>query len=197
MSKAAFYRLCRDWHGYLSAIAFLALLLFSVTGLLLNHPGLLEGAPPVPLETQLALAPDEIASVRASADPASALASVIAGKTRMVGAFRSGDVVGEDIYADFQGVRGRSSATANLNTGRVRVVMEREGVVGMLNGLHRGEHAGWIWRLFIDAMAVVFILVSIIGALLFLSLRFRLRSALMLMGGSLLAMAGLILFAAT
>src|SRR5690242_20539981 len=36
--KISFYRQCRLWHGWLSAFAFLALMFFSATGLLLNHP---------------------------------------------------------------------------------------------------------------------------------------------------------------
>ena len=53
--KGEFYRLARDWHGYLSALAFLALIFFASTGVLLNHPGLLQGEPPAPVETAFTL----------------------------------------------------------------------------------------------------------------------------------------------
>ena len=36
--EIALYRQCRAWHGYLSAFAFIALMFFSATGILLNHP---------------------------------------------------------------------------------------------------------------------------------------------------------------
>ena len=39
MSSGDFFRVCRWLHGYLSAFAFLSLMLFSATGLILNHPG--------------------------------------------------------------------------------------------------------------------------------------------------------------
>ena len=65
--------------------------------------------------------------------------------------------------------------------------------MAIFNGLHRGELAGAAWRLFIDAMGVVLILMSLVGYVLFLSLRFRLRTALSLTALSLVAMGGLFL----
>ena len=63
-SKSDFYRLCREWHGYLSALAFAALIFFSATGILLNHPGLLGGKAPAPVEKTFTLDAAQIAAVR-------------------------------------------------------------------------------------------------------------------------------------
>jgi len=193
--KADFYRVCREWHGYLSALAFLALIFFSATGILLNHPGLLQGEPPAPVETTFTLTAEEIAGVRTAPAPGAALAEIAGARAELAGAYRSGEVAGDDVYANMQGVRGRSDVTGSLRTGEVRVYIEREGAVGVLNGLHRGEHAGSAWQLLIDVMAIVFIAMSVIGFLLFLSLRFRLRTALALMTASLIVMVGVVVFA--
>ena len=48
---------------------------------------------------------------------------------------------------------------------------------------------------FIDAIAFVLIFMSIIGLVLFFSLRFRLKTALVLMAGSAIIMGGLFVFA--
>jgi hypothetical protein len=194
-SKGDFYRLCREWHGYLSALAFLALLFFSATGVLLNHPGLLQGPPPAPIETTITLTPEKIAAVKAAPEPGAALAKAAGEMTDLAGAYRSGEIVGDDVYANLQGVRGRVDLAGDLSTGEVNIHSEREGVVGVLNGLHRGEHAGDVWRFLIDLMAGIFIVMSLIGFALFLSLRFRMRTAFALMASSLFVIVSLFMFA--
>ncbi len=194
-SKAAFYRFCREWHGYLSAFAFLALIFFSATGILLNHPGLLQGPPPEPVEVSFTLTAEQIAAVQAAGEPGRAVARFAAVEAELAGAYRNGEVAGDDVYVNLQGVRGRSDVTANLLTGETRIYIEREDAVGVMNGLHRGEHAGDGWRFFIDVIAVVLIALSLIGFALFLSLRFRWRTALLLTAASALVMASLFVFA--
>src|SRR5690606_4290603 len=116
ISKGDSYRLCREWHGYLSAVAFLALILFSATGILLNHPGLLQGEPPAPVETTLALTVEEVAALGAADSPAEMLAELAGARADLAGAFRSGEVVGDDVYANLQGVQGRTDLTGSLRT---------------------------------------------------------------------------------
>lgn len=193
--KGGFYRLARDWHGYLSALAFLALFFFAGTGVLLNHPGLLQGEPPAPVDSTFTLTADEIAAVRVAAEPGRELARLAATHGELAGAYRAGDLAGDDLYVNLQGVRGRSDVTGNLATGEVTIHVERADAVGVANELHRGEHAGDAWRLFIDAIAILLIALSVIGLALFFSLRFRLKTALVLMAGSAIIMGGLFVFA--
>lgn len=188
MTKGDFYRICREWHGYLSAVAFFALILFSATGILLNHPGLLQGAAPEPVETSLALTADELAEVRTADTPERAFAEIVGSHTDLTGSFRSGEIIGDDVYINLQGVRGRTSITGDLASGAVDVYIERETFVGVLNGLHRAEHAGDAWRLLVDIVAIVFIAMAVIGLALFLSLRFRLRRAVMIMAAAFIVM---------
>ena len=193
--KGEFYRLARDWHGYLSALAFLALIFFAGTGVLLNHPGLLQGEPPAPVETAFSLTSEQVAALRAAEEPGRELARIAATHGELAGAYRSGDLAGDDLYVNLQGVRGRTDVTGNLATGEVSVHIERADAVGVANELHRGEHAGDAWRLLIDAIALVLIFMSLIGLVLFFSLRFRLKTALVLMAGSAIIMGGLFVFA--
>jgi uncharacterized protein len=193
-SKGDFYRLCREWHGYLSALAFLALIFFSATGILLNHPGWLQGRASEPVETTLKLTAAEIAQVRGAAAPPEELARLAAAKAPLAGAFREGDVAGDDVFVRMQGVRGFSDVRGNLVSGEVTVYVEREPAVGVMNGLHRGEHAGTAWRLAIDVLAGLLIVTSLIGFILFLSLRFRLTTSLVLIAGSVIVLGGLFVF---
>jgi hypothetical protein len=183
-NKSEFFRWCRIIHGWLSAFAFLMLLFFSVTGILLNHPEWGNGSKITPVEKQFTLSAEQVDLVRSAQVPAEALAVISAKEIAVVGAYRGGDLVGSELFARLQGVRGLTDIRANLRTGLVTAVVEPAPIGRLLNELHRAEHAGKVWRLVVDAIAVVLILMSMIGYLIFLSLRFRLRTALILTAAS-------------
>src|SRR5258706_12170341 len=68
-TKGAFYQQCRVWHGYLSAVTFVALLFFSITGMFMNHPDWFKSGPGEPVETHFALTSSQIEAVRSAASP--------------------------------------------------------------------------------------------------------------------------------
>ncbi|RYG37038.1 MAG: hypothetical protein EON93_04240 [Burkholderiales bacterium] len=196
-AKGDFYRLMREWHGYLSAFAFLALIFFAGTGILLNHPGLLQGEPPAAVDMAFTLSAAEIAELSSASSPGEVLEELAAKMTPLVGAISSVDVAGRDIYVNMQGVRGTATLAANLDSGAASIHVERDSAVKVMNELHRGERASPMWRLFLDIIAGVLIVMSVLGYGIFLSLRFRLTTALVLTGASLAAMIGLFVFATT
>lgn len=189
-SKQDFYRYCRLIHGWLSAFAFLVLCLFSVTGLLLNHPDWPLAKAPTPIERQFTLAASEIARLANAEEPERELVAIAAEKVSLRGELTGGNEVGNEIFVRMQGVRGSSDLRGNLVTGNVEVIVEPAPPLAILNELHRGERAGVAWRLLIDAIAVLLIVLSFAGYLIFLSLRFRLRTALLLTAASALALWG-------
>lgn len=192
-TSGEFYRQCRLWHGYLSAFAFLALVFFAATGILLNHPNWPKVTPPALVESRFALTPQQVSRIRASAEPGRELAALAGAKLKLIGAYREGDLVGDDLYVRLQGVRGTSDLRAHLETGQVEATVERQHLIAVINGLHRAEAAGAAWRFMVDVFGVVLIALSLIGYVLFLSLRFRWRTALALTGASLIVMLGLFL----
>ncbi len=179
MSRGEFYRQCRIWHGYLSAFAFLALLFFSLTGISLNHPGWLKRPPQAVVETTVRLTPAELAQV--SGDGAgAALARIVGQRVKLRGEYKDAEVAGPSVFVRMQGVGGNSDLQADLTSGEVRVAVEPADTLEVLDALHRGETAGAAWRLLIDIAGVVLIAMSLIGYVLFLSLRMRLATALVL-----------------
>lgn len=174
------YRQFRLWHGWLSAFAFLALMFFAVTGLLLNHPDWLPAPEGRKVERQITLSRDELAAARAAPDPARALAEAIGRKTRVTGAYQSGEVVEGEALIRLEGVKGATDMAVDIETGRAEVVVERSDAVTTLNELHRGKNAGAVWKAVIDASAIIILLLSLAGYALFLTLRFRLATSLVL-----------------
>lgn len=188
--KSEFYRQSRLWHGYLSAFAFLSLMFFSATGLLLNHPEWLKSEDAKPQEIRLALLPGDIAAAQKAADPARALAALIDAKGAIGGTYTSGEIDGDEAYLRYEGVTGNSSIVVNMKSGQADATVRKPDAVTVLNDLHRGKNVGASWKLFIDISAALFLVLSLIGYILFFSLRYRLVQTLALTGVSLLAMVG-------
>ncbi len=177
--KGAFYRLCRMLHAYLSAFAFLALIFFSATGLLIDHPEWVQGKP-TETEVKLTVPAPVLAQAAKAKDPNAALAMAVAKMTPLIGAYRSGEV--EDGQADlrFEGVKGSSTVMLDVASGQADVTVDRSTALEVIGDLHRGKNATVPWRLVIDASAVLVLALSMIGYVLFFSLRFRLRTSLIL-----------------
>lgn len=188
--KIEFYRQSRLWHGYLSAFAFLSLMFFSATGLLLNHPEWLKSDEAKPLEVRFALPSADVAAAGKAADPARAVAVLIDARRAVSGIYTSGEIDGGEAYLRYEGVTGNASVVVDMKTGQADATIQKPGAVTVLNDLHRGKNVGTAWKLFIDISAAIFLILSLIGYILFFSLRYRLVQTLALTGISLLAMVG-------
>lgn len=185
MTKANFYRYCRVLHGWLSAFAFVALCFLAVTGLLLNHPEWVPGSPASIDTHSFTLSEAEIAQLQAAKPRAPLLVESAKQRFQLKGALNEeeaeGDAVGSELFVRLQGIRGTSFLRADLTTGKVEVTIESASKLTMLNELHRGERAGKLWRLALDVLAVVVILLSLVGFVIFISLNnSRIRIAVLL-----------------
>jgi hypothetical protein len=190
----AFYTQCRLWHGYLSAFAFLTLIFFSATGVLLNHPDWLVGDGG---ETRLlrgTIAADRIHAAQKQTDAAAALARLAAQSLPLLGAYSSGDVEGGEAILRFEGVKGTTDVTMDLRSGATQARLKSADPVTMLDDLHRGKNAGSAWRGFIDISGIVILVLSLLGYILFFAMRYRLRTALILTVLSIAGLAALFFF---
>jgi hypothetical protein len=191
--RGAFYRVCRMLHAYLSAFAFLALIFFSFTGLLLDHPEWLEGRAQEN-EVKLTVPAATLARAQAAKDPNASLAAAVAKATPLVGAYRSGEVEDGQANLRFEGVKGASTILLDLKTGEADVTVERATALTVIGDLHRGKNAALPWRMVIDLSAILVLALSVIGYVLFFSLRFRLRTSLILTGASLAVLVAVFLW---
>lgn len=187
--KLRVYRQCRLWHGYLSAFAFLILLFFAITGILLNHPGWFSAEQPRSPPVALTLTPPQLQALRSAKAPAQALTAIVAKQTPLYGEYEDGDAGGDQISVRLRGTRGTSNILANTQDGSVMVISVKATTAGLFNALHRGEHAGTAWRAFIDAAAAVLIVLSLVGYAIFFSMiNKRLRLALVITSVSVIAL---------
>ena len=184
-----FYRLCRVWHGYLSAAAFIWLLFFSITGILLNHPTWLRDEKPVTVSRQFRLQPYELASLRAKTEPGPALVQAMREKLGLKGQIDSGGVAGQLLFVRMRGASGSAELQLDLHTGQGSAAIESFPISTLFKELHRGENAGSMWRAMIDITGFALVATSMLGLTIYLSLRFRLRAAAFLIAGGLAAMA--------
>lgn len=189
--KINFYRQCRLWHGYLSAFAFLALMFFSATGILLNHPDWIRPADSQPVEIRFAVPRGDIAAALKAADPALALSASVQRQGNLHGVYASGDVDGDEAQLRYEGVSGNTSVTLETRTGAADASFRKADAVTIINDLHRGKNAGKAWKLLIDVSAGIFLALSLVGYILFFSLRHRLRQTLTLTAVSLGALAAI------
>jgi uncharacterized protein len=181
LERGAFYRFCRLLHGYLSAFAFATLTFFALTGILLNHPDWIREKSRE-VDSRLVVPAAVLAATRGAPDPAAALAAALRGLTPLVGAYSSGDVQDGEANLRFEGTKGASTVLVDLRTGLADITVERAGFLSVVGDLHRGKNAGAAWRWVIDASAILIVALSLIGFVLFFSLRFRLRTSLILTG---------------
>ena len=187
-------RLARLVHGYLSAFAFLALIFFAGTGLLLDHPDWLQGRPPAERDATVRLGPAELAAARAAPEPGRAYAAAVRRRTPLLGAYKSAEVEPGSALVHLEGARGVSDIDLDTASGVAHVTLAPATVTTVLGELHRGRKSGDAWRWVIDLSAVCILLLSLVGYVLFFFLRFRLRTSLALTAASLLAMLAVFLF---
>lgn len=184
-----FYRLCRVWHGYLSAAAFVWLLFFSITGILLNHPTWLRDDKPITVSRKFRLQPYELASVTANSEPGPVFVQAMRSKLGLKGQIDSSGVAGQLLFVRMRGASGSAELQLDLHTGQGSAAIESFPISTLFKELHRGENAGAIWRAIIDITGFALVVTSTMGLMIYLSLRFRLRTTLFLVAGGLAAMA--------
>ena len=166
-------------HTYVSMLGLGALVFFSLTGLTLNHPDWTFGEQrrEVHFKGQLEakwLAPggpdtavDRLAIVEALRRNHNI--------TGLVDDFRTDET---ECSIAFKGPGNSADAVVQRKTGQYELTVAHEGVVSLLNDLHKGRHTGSAWAWVIDVSAVILGAVSISGIWLLLYVRRRRRSGL-------------------
>jgi len=181
--KSDFYRYARHVHAWLSAFAFLALIFFAGTGLFLNNADWFASNPDE-VNFQIKLTPVVLAKAQSLENPAPLLLDVIRKQSSqsLSGAFKSSDLVDGALDMRLEGAKGHTDISVALDTGLTEITVKPQSVLDTLKNLHKGKNVGTVWKLIIDISAILILILSIAGYILFFSLRKRKAISLWLTG---------------
>lgn len=159
----------RQWHWISSAICLAALLLFSVTGITLNHAHQIESRAkvteieatlPAPLQAHLQRRPPEDGSL--PAELAGWLEQTL--PIKLAGTTPEWD--GGELYMGFPRPGGDAWLSLDLDSGELLFEDSDRGWIAYLNDLHKGRHTSVAWSWFIDLTAVACLLFALTGLIL-------------------------------
>jgi hypothetical protein len=176
--RAYWLKTLHQWHWISSGMCLIGMLLFSVTGITLNHATQIEAKPrvttrdeklPADLRALLAVKPGEKAeSFDKSADKNAA--PLPPPLQRWLSQSLSIDVSGRDaewspdeVYVALPRPGGDAWVRIARSSGEVEYELTDRGWISYLNDLHKGRNTGVAWAWFIDIFAVAALLFSITG----------------------------------
>ena len=159
----------KDWHWISSAICLIGMLLFSVTGITLNHAGWIESSPDVEVfETSL---PKNTLDQLLSASGSDALPLAFEQwYAEQAGYALSNNAQIEwsdyELYVGMPQPGGDRWFSVDLTSGEIYGENTDRGWIAYLNDLHKARNTGFIWSLFIDVFAIASIIFTMTGLLL-------------------------------
>ncbi|WP_269791888.1 PepSY-associated TM helix domain-containing protein [Stenotrophomonas sp. Iso1] len=168
-SRGFWLRTLHQWHWISSAVCLIGMLLFSITGITLNHASKIEAKPDVhnqkielsaPLLKALGTREDGNAPLPGKvADWLSRELDVSIGQ-------RPAEWSPEEIYLSMPGPGSDAWLSIDRETGAVEFEKTRRGWVSYFNDLHKGRNAGPGWGWFLDLFAVACLVFCITGLFL-------------------------------
>ncbi len=156
------------WHWVSAAVSLVAMLLFSITGITLNHAGSI-GATPVVTEKSGTLPPPllrQLASPTADTVLPPAVAAAVERSVDVDPTGKTGEWSDADVYVALPRPGGDAWVSIDRGSGRITAEVTDRGWVSYLNDLHKGRNSGTAWFWFIDVFAAACILFTLTGLLL-------------------------------
>jgi hypothetical protein len=160
----------QTWHWMSAAICLIAMLMFSITGITLNHSGQIGAKPEV--TTRAARLPAPLLG-ELSREPASnkaplpgSVADWLQQRLDVQTANRATEWSEDEVYVSLPRPGGDAWLTIARESGEVRYEVTDRGWVSYLNDLHKGRNTGALWGWFIDVFAAACVLFAITGLLL-------------------------------
>ena len=168
-STYAFWkRQARTWHWMSGAICLIGMLLFSLTGITLNHAHQIPAKPKVQ-ELEMVLSEQALSAISPEIDIADAAqlpADTAADIRETLGvdlSGKQGEWTDIDVYISLPRPGGDGWLSIDRETGDVLYEVTSRGPISFLNDLHKGRSTGPIWSLFLDIFAVACIVFCMTG----------------------------------
>lgn len=162
------YRTTHTLHWMSAAVCFAVLLLFTITGITLNHAAAI-GANPI-VSKHDATVPEALrAGLGAEADQGSLspeLSQWIEREFGIAVARANAEWSEEELYLAAPGPGRDAWVSIDRTTGDAKAEFTDRGWVAYFNDLHKGRNTGLAWTIFIDITAAAFVFFSVTGLIL-------------------------------
>lgn len=170
--RAVWLKNLHRWHWISSALCLLGMLLFSITGITLNHATQIEakptvmtrkGALPIPLQADLRTA---VAGKNDNAPLPHAVRQWFADAWSLSIQDQPAEWSADEVYLPLPRPGGDAWLRIGLADGEVEYERTDRGWISWLNDLHKGRHTGLVWNWFIDIFAIACLVFSLTGLLI-------------------------------
>ncbi|MCB1689639.1 MAG: PepSY-associated TM helix domain-containing protein [Halioglobus sp.] len=159
-------KVSRTVHWISSALGLASLLFFSVTGITLNHPQWFSATPAEQSE-QVVMSAQWLQAFE-QADEIAQLDYLAKELDERWGLGLPSNIDSDEFewVLDYQRPGGLSTVVLALDSGTLSLEQVNDGLVAVINDLHKGRHSGLVWFYLIDITAIICIAFSITGLLL-------------------------------
>ena len=172
-------RTLHQWHWISAAVCLVGMLLFSVTGITLNHAAQIEGTPQV-VNVNDTVPATLLKTLPARSEGKAALPVGLSGWLRdrhgIVAGDREAEWSEDELYLSMPGPGSDAWLSIQRADGALEYERTDRGTLAWLNDLHKGRNAGSAWSWFIDVFALACIVFTVTGLFL-LQLHARQRRA--------------------
>ena len=159
----------REWHWISSAICLVGMLLFSVTGITLNHAAQIKAKPEI-ITHEAEVPQNIIAAIKIPDEEKAALPEELIEWLAQTQDISVGSQLAEwsddEIYLSLPRPGGDAWLSIDLTSSELTHEITNRGWISYLNDLHKGRNTGVAWSWFIDVFAVFCIIFCITGLLL-------------------------------
>ncbi|MGE5490696.1 MAG: PepSY-associated TM helix domain-containing protein [Actinomycetota bacterium] len=171
--RAAWLKTLHQWHWISSAICLLGMLLFSFTGITLNHAAQIEAKPQVtslaavlPARYLTELVQFADAHDGSEAPLPDSLRHWLRANWSVDPGSRPAEWSADEVYLPLPRPGGDAWLRIGLADGKVEYEVTTRGWISYANDLHKGRHTGAAWNWFIDLFAAACLVFSLSGLLI-------------------------------
>ncbi|MBB5607848.1 MULTISPECIES: PepSY-associated TM helix domain-containing protein [unclassified Janthinobacterium] len=172
-SRAVWLKQLHQWHWISSALCLLAMFLFAITGITLNHATQIEAKPTVTRQKATVPAPvvAQLAAYAQKHDGANAPLPGIAGRWltqqwSINAGERPAEWSVEEVYLPLPKAGGDAWVRIGLEDGAAEYEVTDRGWISWLNDVHKGRNTGVAWNWFIDIFAGLCVVFCLTGLLI-------------------------------
>ena len=168
--RSSYVRQIVLWHWVSSGVCLGGMLLFTITGITLNHAAEITATPNI--RTDQGTLPDPLrrfiaAEKREGKQPLPApVTHWLSGKFGITTMADTAEWSAGDVYISLPRPGGDAWLSIDRESGGVKYETTDRGWISYLNDLHKGRHTGPAWQVFIDVLAVAFLVFTATGLLL-------------------------------